>query len=108
MLTSVEENDEGAVETETPPGLSRRFYRIVHRVLGTVLFYRTPRIVLGIVLLITGLAGLVLPVLPGVVTIVGALAILRKDTPFIARLWDRFVVPMGQRYRRWRNARRCR
>ena len=108
MLISVEENDGGSVETETPPGLSRRFYRIIHRVLGSVLFYRTPRIALGIVLLITGLAGLVLPVLQGVVLIVAALAILRKDIPFVATIWDRFVVPLQLRYRRWRDARRCR
>lgn len=108
MLTSVEENNEGSVETETPPGLSRRFYRIVRRALDTVLFYRTSRIVLGIVLLLAGLAGLVLPILQGVVLIVAALAILRKDIPFVATIWDRFVVPLQLRYRRWRDARRYR
>lgn len=108
VLTNVEENDEGSVETATPPSLSRRFCRMVRRVLGTILFYRTPRIVLGIALLIAGLAGLVLPILQGVVLIVAALAILRKDIPFVATIWDRFVVPLQLRYRRWRNARRCR
>lgn len=108
MLTSIQENDEGAAKTETPAGFSRRFYRRVRRVLGTVLFYRTSRIVLGIVLLIAGLAGLVLPVLQGVVLIVAALAILRKDIPFVAMIWDRFVVPLQLRYRRWRDARHCR
>ena len=69
---------------------------------------RISRIALGIALLIAGLAGLVLPVLQGVVLIVAALAILRKDIPFVATIWDRFVVPMQQRYRHWRDARRCR
>ena len=81
--------------TETTSGLSRRFYRI-------------SRIALGIALLIAGLAGLVLPVLQGVVLIVAALAILRKDIPFVASIWDRFVVPLQQRYWRWRDARRQR
>ena len=95
MPPSIEENAEGSVVTESTSGLSRRFYRI-------------SRIALGIALLIVGLAGLVLPVLQGVVLIVAALAILRKDIPFVATVWDRFVVPLQQRYRRWRDARRCR
>ena len=80
---------------EATSGLSGRFYRI-------------SRIALGIALLIAGLAGLVLPVLQGVLLIVAALAILRKDIPFVATIWARFVVPMQQRYRHWRDARRCR
>lgn len=95
MPPSIEENAEGSVMTETTSGLSRRIYRL-------------SRIALGIALLIAGLAGLVLPVLQGVVLIVAALAILRKDIPFVAMIWDRFVVPLQQRYRRWRDARRCR
>ncbi len=95
MPPSIEENTEGSVGAEATSGLSGRFYRI-------------SRIALGIALLIAGLAGLVLPVLQGVVLIVAALAILRKDIPFVATIWDRFVVPMQQRYRHWRDARRCR
>jgi uncharacterized membrane protein YbaN (DUF454 family) len=95
MPPGIEENTEGSVGMEATPGLSRRFYRI-------------SRIALGIALLIAGLAGLVLPVLQGVILIVAALAILRKDIPFVATIWDRFVVPMQQRYRRWRDARRYR
>ena len=108
MPSSLEENTEGPVGTKATSIFSRRFYCAVRRLLSTILFYRTPRIVLGIVLLIIGLAGLALPILPGVVTIVGALAILRKDTPFVARLWERFVVPLRQRYRHWREVRRSR
>ena len=95
MPPSIEENTEDSVGTEATSGLSGRFYRI-------------SRIALGIALLIAGLAGLVLPVLQGVILIVAALAILRKDIPFVATIWERFVAPMQQRYRHWRDARRCR
>ena len=93
MPPRIEESPDGSVATETTSIFSRRFYRI-------------SRIALGIVLLIAGLAGLVLPILQGVVLIVAALAILRKDIPFVATIWDRFVVPLQQQYRRWREARR--
>ena len=95
MPPSVEEGTEGAATTEATSIFSRRFYRVA-------------RIALGIALLIAGLAGLVLPILQGVVLIVAALAILRKDIPFVATIWDRFVVPLQQRYRRWRQGRRHR
>ena len=102
MPPSIEENAEGSAAMKPPPGVSRRLCRRARRWLGTALFYRTSRIVLGIVLLVIGVAGLILPILPGVLTIVGGLAILRKDTPFVARFWDRCVAPLWQRYRRWR------
>ena len=70
--------------------------------------YRVSRIALGVALLIVGLAGLVLPILQGVVLIVAALAILRKDIPFVQTIWDRLVVPLQERYRAWREARRYR
>ena len=95
MPSSIDENTEDSVVTETTSDLSRRFYRI-------------SRIALGMALLIAGLAGLVLPVLQGVVLIVAALAILRKDIPFVATIWDRYVIPLQQRYRRWRDIRRSR
>ena len=95
MPPSVEEGTEGSAITKATSIFSRRFYRM-------------SRIALGIALLIVGLAGLVLPILQGVVLIVAALAILRKDIPFVATIWDRFVVPLQQRYRRWREARRHR
>ena len=95
MPSSIEENTKGAVGTEITSIFSRRFYRV-------------SRIALGIVLLIAGLAGLVLPILQGVMLIVAALAILRKDIPFAGTIWDRFVVPLQLQYRRWREARRSR
>ena len=95
MPAGVEEDPKGTAVGESGSLFSRRFYRV-------------SRIALGIALLIVGLAGLVLPVLQGVVLIVAALAILRKDIPFVATIWDRFVVPLQERYRRWREARRRR
>jgi uncharacterized membrane protein YbaN (DUF454 family) len=95
MPPGVEEDVKRPAVTETDSIFSRRFYRV-------------SRIVLGVTLLIAGLAGLVLPILQGVVLIVAALAILRKDIPFVATIWDRFVVPLQDRYRLWREARRHR
>ena len=95
MPAGVEEDPKGTVTRETGSLFSRRFYRV-------------SRIALGVALLLAGLAGLVLPVLQGVVLIVAALAILRKDIPFAQTIWDRFVVPLQERYRLWREARRRR
>ena len=95
MPSGVEEDAKKPAVAETGSIFSGRFYRV-------------SRIALGIGLLIAGLAGLVLPILQGVVLIVAALAILRKDIPFAARIWDRFVVPLQHRYRLWRETRRRR
>jgi len=59
---------------------------------------RPVRISLGVLLLLGGIAGLVLPVLQGVLMIMAALALLRQDIPCVARLWDRHLVP---RWERW-------
>lgn len=95
MPAGVEEDPKGTAVEETGSTFSRQFYR-------------ASRIALGVGLLIAGLAGLVLPFLQGVLLIVAALAVLRKDIPFAARIWDRFVVPLQNRYRLWREARRRR
>lgn len=95
MPAGVEEDPKGTAVTETGSTFSRQFYRV-------------SRIALGVGLLIAGLAGLVLPVLQGVLLIVAALAILRKDIPFAAKIWERVVVPLQDRYQRWREARRHR
>lgn len=95
MPAGVEEDPKGTAVRETGSMFSRQFYRV-------------SRIALGIGLLILGLAGLVLPVLQGVLLIVAALAILRKDIPFVATIWDRFVAPLQERYRLWRESRRHR
>ena len=95
MPAGVEEDPKGTAVTETGSTFSRQFYRV-------------SRIALGVALLIAGLAGLVLPVLQGVLLIVAALAILRKDIPFAAKIWERVVVPLQDRYQRWREARRHR
>jgi hypothetical protein len=54
---------------------------------------RPVRIGLGVLLLLGGIAGLVLPFLQGILMITAALAILRQDIPCVARLWDRHLVP---------------
>jgi len=75
----------------------------------TVLSTRRPvRIVVGLTLLLVGIAGLFLPVLQGVLTIVAALAILRRDIPLAERVWQRWVVPCEQRCRQWLHALRQR
>ena len=95
MPAGVEEDPKGTAVSETGSVFSRQVYRVA-------------RIALGVALLIAGLVGLVLPVLQGVLLIVAALAILRKDIPFAAKIWERVVVPLQDRYRRWREARRHR
>ena len=95
MPAGVEEDPKETAVSETGSFISGRIYRVC-------------RIALGVLLLIAGLAGLVLPFLQGIVLIVAALAILRKDIPFAATIWDRFVVPLRHRYRLWREARRHR
>jgi len=95
MPAGVEEDPKETAVSETGSMFSRRLYRV-------------SRIALGVGLLILGLAGLVLPFLQGVLLIVAALAILRKDIPFVATLWDRYVAPLQERYRLWREARRRR
>lgn len=56
--------------------------------------WRLVRITLGLLLLLGGIAGLVLPVLQGWLMIFAALAILRKDLPWAAYAWDHWVVPL--------------
>jgi uncharacterized protein len=64
----------------------------------TIISTRRPvRIAVGIILLFIGIAGLFLPVLQGVATIVAALAILRKDIPLAERIWQRCIIPLHQR-----------
>jgi hypothetical protein len=58
---------------------------------------RFVRITLGVLLLLGGIAGLVLPILQGVLMIMAGLTILRKDIPWVARLWERRLVPWWER-----------
>lgn len=59
---------------------------------------RLVRIAVGLLLLLGGLAGLVLPFLQGVLMILAALAILRKEIPLVDRFWQRGLLPL---WRRW-------
>lgn len=63
--------------------------------------HRPVRIVVGLILLLVGIAGLFLPILQGVAIIIAALAILRKDISLVERLWQRWLVPYEQRFRQW-------
>ena len=84
-----------------------RIHRSLELVKGiwAIIFARRPvRIVVGIILLCIGIAGLFLPILQGVATIVAALAILRKDIPLAERFWQRWVIPRQQRSQPWLEA----
>ena len=65
---------------------------------------RPVRITVGIILLVVGIAGLFLPIIQGVATIVAALAILRKDIPLAERIWQRWIIPLHQRFQWWLQA----
>ena len=73
--------------------------------LWTLLSARRPtRIVVGVMLLLIGIAGLFLPILQGVAIIVAALAILRQDIPLAERVWQRWVMPLHQYLQQWLHA----
>jgi uncharacterized membrane protein YbaN (DUF454 family) len=55
----------------------------------------------GIILLLIGIAGLFLPVLQGVAILIAALAILRQDIPLAERIWQRWIIPLRQRWQQW-------
>jgi uncharacterized membrane protein YbaN (DUF454 family) len=77
--------------------------------LWTIVSSRRPvRIVVGLILLLIGIAGLFLPVIQGVATIIAALAILRKDIPLAERVWQRWVMPLQERLQQWLHAYRAR
>jgi uncharacterized protein YqgC (DUF456 family) len=59
------------------------------------------RIGFGVLLLMGGLIGLVLPFLQGILMIMAGLAILRKDIPWVARLWERWGAPTWKRCQNW-------
>ncbi len=69
---------------------------------------RPVRIIVGLALLLLGIIGLFLPILQGVVIIVAALAVLRQDIPMAERIWQRWVIPLHQRWEVWLAAYRAR
>ncbi len=60
-------------------------------------FLRLLRILLGFALLIVGVIGLFLPVLQGVLMILGGLALLSRDLPWARRLTDRAAAFVRRR-----------
>ncbi len=66
------------------------------------------RIVAGFVLLAVGIVGLFLPILQGVLMILGGLAILGRDLPWARRVTDRLSRFVRERAERSRSRRRVR
>jgi uncharacterized membrane protein YbaN (DUF454 family) len=88
----------------TPHPLIRRGLDLAKSMWAIISARRPVRITVGIILLLVGIAGLFLPILQGVATIVAALAILRKDIPLAERIWQRCIIPLHQRLQRWLEA----
>ena len=87
-----------------PPSLIRRGLDLAKSLWAIISTRRPVRITVGLILLFVGIAGLFLPVIQGVATIVAALAILRKDIPLAERIWQRWVIPLQQRSQEWLQA----
>jgi len=92
----------------TPRPLIRRGLDLATGIWAIISARRPVRIAVGLILLCIGIAGLFLPVLQGIATIVAALAILRKDIPLAERIWQRWIIPLRQRSRQWLQAYRIR
>ena len=84
-----------------PHPLIRRSLDLAKSMWAIISARRPVRITMGIILLLVGIAGLFLPILQGVATIVAALAILRKDIPMAERIWQRWIIPLQQRSQHW-------
>jgi len=84
-----------------PQPLIRRSLDLAKSMWVIISSRRPVRITVGIILLFVGIAGLFLPVIQGVATIVAALAILRKDIPLAERIWQRCIIPLHQRLQQW-------
>ena len=63
---------------------------------------RVARIVVGLLLVLLGIVGLVLPVLQGVLFIVLGLGLLSVDIPPVRRLRDRLARYVREKRARWR------
>ena len=87
-----------------PHPLIRRSLDLAKSMWAIISARRPVRITMGIILLLVGIAGLFLPILQGVATIVAALAILRKDIPLAERIWQRCIIPLHQRLQQWLEA----
>ena len=85
----------------TPQPLIRRGLDLAKSIWTIISSRRPVRITVGLILLVVGIAGLFLPIIQGVATIVAALAILRKDIPLAERIWQRWIIPLEQRLQQW-------
>ena len=84
-----------------PQQLARRGLDLAKGLWSIVSTRRPVRMIVGLTLLLVGIAGLFLPVIQGVATIIAALAILRKDIPMAERIWQRWVIPLQHRSQQW-------
>ena len=91
-----------------PSQLIRRGREFAKGMWAVVSTRRPVRIAIGFILLLVGIAGLFLPIIQGVATIVVAMAILRKDVPLAERLWQRWFIPLHHRTQQWLQAYRKR
>ena len=87
--------DPPAPSPTPPPALVR-----VGRRAGSGGFWRPVRIALGFLLLVLGVIGLFLPVLQGVLMLLGGLAILGRDLPWARSLTDRLTRALRRRQKR--------
>jgi uncharacterized protein len=85
----------------TPQPLLRRGLDLAKSLWAIITARRPVRIAIGIILLLIGIAGLFLPVLQGVAILIAALAILRQDFPLAERIWQRWIIPLRQRWQQW-------
>ena len=92
----------------TSQPLLRRGLDLVKGLWAIVSTRRPVRIAVGMLLLLVGIAGLFLPVLQGVATIIAALAILRQDIPMAERIWQRWIIPLHRRCQQWLQVYRAR
>ena len=88
----------------TPQPLIRRGLDLAKSLWAIITARRPVRIAVGIILLLIGIAGLFLPILQGVATIVAALALLRQDFPLAERIWQSCIIPLQQRLQQWLHA----
>ncbi len=82
-----------------PPEPPAALVRVGRRA-GSGGFWRPVRIALGFLLLVLGVIGLFLPVLQGVLMLLGGLAILGRDLPWARSLTDRLTRALRRRQKR--------
>ena len=96
-----EASQASARQAGTVRQLTRRSFALARDIWTILSARRSVRITVGSFLLLLGIAGLFLPILQGMATIIAALAILRKDVALAERVWQRWIVPLEHRCQQW-------